>query len=152
MATFEDYLFVKDTKWFIWGALGLLAGALVFHAGVVVGSHNRMLGGRSAEGGFEARMPFGTAGVMLPQGFVQGGHGALGTIDTVSLPTFTVITRDGNTLYIKTSSSTQLSGVPNLDALQSGEMAVIIGEPSDSDTESQINARFIRVTPPPPQQ
>ena len=44
MATLEDYFFVKNTKWFLWGALALIVAALIFHAGVVVGSHNIMEG------------------------------------------------------------------------------------------------------------
>ena len=56
MATFEDYLFTKNTKWFLWGGLLLVLGALIFHAGVVVGSHRHPPREPAAGGDFEARL------------------------------------------------------------------------------------------------
>ncbi len=153
METFEDYIFVKDTKWFVWGAAALFIGALIFHAGVVVGSRNRLSLDRTPGimmGGFQARIPFaGITGVALPQGFIPGGHGALGTISTIALPHLTLTSRDGMTLYVEVSSTTQVSGAPGttLSTLKVGDTILVVGDPAEMSEEGDIDARLIRVLP-----
>ena len=147
MATFEDYLFTKNSKWFIWGGLGLLLAGLIFHAGVVVGSHRHVGQGRGLGMGFEAHMPFG-GGMMLPQGFMPGGHGALGTIAAITLPTLTLTSRDGTTLRVEVGSTTLIAGtaVNDPSTLQVGDTIIVIGDPNDTDEPGEVDARLIRVT------
>ena len=150
MATLEDYFFVKNTKWFLWGALALIVAALIFHAGVVVGSHN-IMEGREQEGGFVARIPFGGGAVDLPQGFMPGGHGALGTITSVSLPTLTLITRDGMLMHVEINGDTQIrSSASSTSAsnLEVGDTVIVIGDPDmSSSTKGAVDARLIRIFP-----
>ena len=40
MASLEEYMFTKNTKWILWGLGALVLAALIFHAGVVVGLHD----------------------------------------------------------------------------------------------------------------
>lgn len=145
MATLEDYLFVKDTKWLVWGVMGIFVGALIFHAGVVVGSHSRLMQGRGPQGGFNVQFsPIGS--LTMPQGFVAGGHGALGTIETVSLPYFTVLSRNGSTLQIVVGSSTQINGAGGgTSALTEGRTVIVIGDPRDAGTDGEIEAKLIRI-------
>ncbi len=149
MATLEDYFFTKNTKWILWGLLVLLVEALVFHAGVVVGSHSRVFMMQSGGPGmsFEARIPFGSAGVALPQGFIPGGHGALGIISTIQLPLITLASRDGTVLRVEVGSSTQVSGAPGatVNDLHAGDTIIVIGDPTDTDLNGEIDAKLIRI-------
>lgn len=148
MATLEDYLFTKNTKWVLWGAFTLVLAALIFHAGVVVGSHSRPMPGRGPGGGFEAQMPFGGGAVSLPQGFIPGGHGALGTIAAIVLPTLTLTSRDGMTLRVEVSSTTVIAGgaTGGLSDLVVGDTVIVIGDPHDTDNNGDIDARLVRIT------
>lgn len=151
MATLEDYFFVKKTKWILWGVFALIIAALIFHAGIVVGSHRPFMQGRGQGGGFEAQIPFGGE-VALPQGFIPGSHGALGTIATVTLPTLTLTTRDGMTLTVKVDSGTQIvgatpEGTSTSASLSVGEMVIVVGDPDDTSPNGAVDARLIRIFP-----
>ncbi|MDE1924631.1 MAG: hypothetical protein KGH79_00400 [Patescibacteria group bacterium] len=152
MATFEDYLFVKNSKWIFWGIGALVTLLLVFRAGVVVGFHEALsshgLGRRPPQS-----EPFGLSlfGGTIP------GHGAVGSIATVTLPTLIIQTRDGMMEKIGITSATAINdenGQPLAPSeLKAGDMVIIIGEPGntgDMNSEGEIDARLIRVLPPPP--
>jgi hypothetical protein len=144
MATFEDYLFTKNTRWALWGLLGLFVALLIFVAGVAVGRHSRA--GRGAvETSFQP--PFMPGGIPLPNGFVTQDHGAVGTVKSVSPPTFTLIERDGDTAVVRFSSTTPLSGAP---ALAPGQFVIVVGDPAGAGADDDIDARFMRVFPSPP--
>jgi hypothetical protein len=138
----EDYFFTKNTRWVLWGAFAVVVALLIFHAGVVVGSHKSM----------RERPPQGAGlggmfGFMPPQGFVENGHGAVGTIATVTLPTFTLQTRDGLTERVETGSSTDVTGgtTGTLGDLQSGQTVIIIGNPQTIDDQDDLDARMIHI-------
>ncbi|MGH7936598.1 MAG: hypothetical protein ACREF8_06285 [Chthoniobacterales bacterium] len=149
MSTFEDYLFTKNTKWVLWGLGALLLAGLIFHAGVVVGSHEPVRYRGDDEGFHPPFPPF--AGMTLPQGFIRGGYGAAGTITAVSLPTITIRTRDGATESIYVGTSTAVSGTSSSSpaTLAPGEFVIVIGDPSDTD-DNLTDARFIHVVPQQP--
>ena len=138
----EDYFFTKNTKWLLRGALALVVALLIFHAGVVVGSHGGMRG-RAPEGGG----PGGMLGFMPDRGFVENGHGAVGTIATMTLPTFTLQTRDGLTEQVETGSSTYVTGgiTGTLGDLQSGQTVIIIGNPQTVGDQDDLDAHMIRI-------
>jgi hypothetical protein len=149
----EDYFFTKKTKWILWGVLALCLAALIFHAGVVVGLHDRPTG-RGPGGGFEAHIPFEGGTVALPQGFAPGGHGAFGTIASITLPAITLTTRDGVTLTVKVDEDTQIvgavpEGTSSPAALSVGDTIIVIGDPDDTNTNGAVDARLIRVLPAP---
>lgn len=148
MTTLEDYFFTKNTKWILWGIAALILAALIFHAGVVVGSYNRMPdhGLAMPEGAFEAHIPFGGA-VELPRGFIPGAHGALGTITTTTPTMLTITSRDGTTLRVDISSATQVSGARSVAELVVGDTIIVIGDPSGALEDGEIDARLIRVLP-----
>ncbi len=150
METLEDYIFIKNTKWLVWGASAVFVGALIFHAGVVLSSHSRFTEDEpGAMHGFEVRMPFGGVGVQLPQGFMPGGHGALGTISSITLPTITLTSRDGAMLRVEISSSTQIAGAAatTTNDLRVGDTIIVVGDPNDTDEKGEVDAIFIRVLP-----
>ena len=155
MAAFEDYLFKKNTKWILWGLGALVLAALIFHAGVVAGLHDRGISSRNFDKSwFDAQLPFGGGVLALPQGFISGGHGAVGTIASVALPAITVTTRDGVTLTVNVDSDTQIvgatpQGTSSPASLSVGDTIVVLGDPDDISTSGAVDARLIRIVPPP---
>ena len=146
----EDYLFTKKTNWLIWGTSGVILTALIFHAGIVVGSHqnNRRASYQGASGDQGGMMQ----NFMPRQGYMESGHGAVGTIATVTLPTFIITTRDGAQQSIYAATGTVVTGgtAQGPSALTSGQFVVIIGDPDDSDDKGYLDARIIHILPPPP--
>jgi hypothetical protein len=147
----EDYFFTKNTKWFIGGAAALIVGLLLFHAGVVVGQHEPMRGRMTFNGQGQPTQGGMLGGFMPTRGFVEDGHGAVGTIATVTLPTFTMQNRDGLTQQIYTSTSTIVTGgtVADISALTKGDVVIVIGDPNDTD-DGYLDARIIHILPAPP--
>jgi hypothetical protein len=145
----EDYFFTKNTKWILWGGAGAIAVLLVFHAGVVVGSHqgrNMMyVRGTHAPGGM-------IDGIMPGNAYLENGHGAVGKVEDLSLPHFTILTRDGMTQKIFAGSSTIVTGMsPNdLTAIQNGQVVIVVGDPDDADEGAYLDARIVHILPPPP--
>jgi hypothetical protein len=154
MASLEDYMFTKNTKWILWGLAALVLGALIFHAGVVAGLHDRSAPGRNFDKGwFDAQIPFGGGTLPLPQGFIPGGHGALGTISSIALPAITVTTRDGVMLTVNVDSDTQIvgaapEGTSSPSSLAVGDTIVVLGDPDDINSSGAVDARLIRILPP----
>ncbi len=140
----EDYFFTKNTKWVLWGAVAILAALLIFHAGVVVGQQQPLRGRMVLTNGKTSQGMLG--GIMPRQGFVENGHGAVGTIATVTLPTFTLESRDGlnQTIYAGTSTTVTGGQTNDASALQSGEVVIVIGDPDDTD-DGYLDARIIHI-------
>jgi hypothetical protein len=153
----EDYFFTKKTKWILWGLLALVLAALIFHAGVVAGLHDRGMPGHNFDKGwFDAQIPFGAGTLPLPQGFIPGDHGAVGTIASIALPAITLTTRDGVTLTVKVDNDTQIvgaapEGTSSPALLMVGDTIVVLGDPDDSNSNGTVDARLIRIVPPSPQ-
>jgi hypothetical protein len=142
----EDYFFTKNTKWVLWGAFILIVALLIFHAGMVVGQH------RPHARANEGPAPGGMLGGFMPtEGYVESGHGAVGTIATVTLPTFILQSRDGLTQTIYAGSTTVVTGglVPNTSALVRNEAVIVIGDPNDTD-DGYLDARIIHILSAPP--
>ncbi len=117
---------------------------LIFHAGVVVGSHR---GERSRhEVGHGFRPPFLPSGFELPHGFMSNTHGGVGTITAMVTPsTLTIQTREGVDQTVVVSTSTMIRGVRDTGTappLLVGDQIVVLGQP---DNQGHINAKLIRV-------
>lgn len=122
------------------GVVGaLLVAALIFHA------HRGEFGRFGRERGF--RPPFFPVGIEFPRDFISGGHGAVGTITALTLPTFALETREGTseTILVGTSTLIRSRGTGNAQALSAGDQVVVLGEP---DSQGRIDAKFIRILPP----
>jgi len=144
----EDYFFTKNIKWVLWGTFAVVLALLIFHAGVVVGSHEprgRMNGAPNGQF-MNGQGPLGS--IMPTQGYVEDAHGAVGTIATVTLPTFTMQSRDGMTEKIYAGTSTVVTGgtMPNTGALKGGLLFIVIGDPGDTD-DGYLEARIIHILP-----
>jgi len=130
--------FVSRTVRVVAGVVGVLfLAALIFHAGVVYGSHRNPFGRHDAGRGF--RPPFFPGGFELPHGFISNAHGAVGTVTTLALPTITMQTREGTSQTILVGTSTITRGGT---ALSVGDEVLVLGEP---DSQGRIDATLIRV-------
>lgn len=128
------------------GVIGaLILAMLIFHAGVVVGTHRGEFRGLGMSRGF--RPPFLPSGFELPHGFIQNDHGAVGAIIAVTLPTFTMETREGTSQTIVVSTTTMIRGIEGggTGALSVGNKIVVLGE---LDSQGRINAKLIRIISP----
>jgi hypothetical protein len=144
MKNLHEVISSKKARWTV-GVIGvLLAALLIFHVGVVVGSHSGQFGCSSMDRGF--RSSFLPGGFELPYGFISDGHGAVGVVTAVTLPTFTVQTREGTNQTIVVSTSTIIQSMNGSDtkALSVGSQIVVLGEP---DGQGRINAKMIRILP-----
>ena len=123
----------------VFGAL--LLALLIFHAGVVFGSHRGPFARPGMERGF--RPSFFPGGFALPHGFIPNDHGAVGTVMELTLPTFTMETREGivQTILVSTSTTIRTAGT---GTLTKGDQVIILGE---LDSQGRIDAKLIRVLP-----
>ncbi|HEY5383158.1 MAG TPA: hypothetical protein VIJ88_01220 [Candidatus Paceibacterota bacterium] len=145
MATLEDYFFTKNTRYILWGVGAVIIALLIFHAGVVVGSHQSVRGRMVLQGS-------GTFGGFIPsEAYVESGHGAVGTIESVALPTFLLQTRDGavQKIYASTSTIVTGKGASGISSIISGETVIVIGDPDDTDDQGYLDARIIHILPAP---
>lgn len=131
----------------------LFVALLVFDAGVAVGTrrafdmrpHDDMMFGRQPMFGV------GGVGVPLPHGFIPGNHGAVGTIQSLSLPTFDMMARDGTTQHVRITDDTRIEGIDrplDADDLVIGQSIVVLATPGKISTSSEtLDAHLIRVLP-----
>ncbi len=138
MNNFEDVVFSGPGRIVLGTVGGLIVASLIFHAGVVAGERSA----RPQFGGDPGKnfRVFLAPGVALPHGFIQSGHGAVGEVESVASSTFIIETREGTTQTVNATDTSQL---------KVGSQVLIIGEPDES---GHINAKIIRLLPPPPQQ
>jgi len=134
--------------------LGLaIIGLIIFQAGIAVGQHRSNFTNRFGDN-FERNFRGPEKG-MMPQGFpgedlLPSGYGAVGEIINIALPNIIVAGPDNleKTIVIGTDTlirefQTELTS----SDLQIGDHIITLGEPND---EGQINAKLIRLLPPPP--
>ena len=122
----------------------ILVCLLVFQAGVAFGERRVFHGMHDPSHGLIPEFGF------LSHSFIPQGHGVVGTITNVSLPTFTVATREGEVETVTVSTSTVIRGFPGITEhdLRAGQDVTILGNPENSSEE--FTARFINIMMPPP--
>jgi hypothetical protein len=123
----QDYFSTKQARWAVWALGALVLAFLIFHAGVAIGRRSSMHGpGRGA--------------------FIPHGHGAVGTVGAVHLPTFVLQEKDGDEETVTVSSSTIIEGSSASSTIVVGEAVVVLGTPNESgENTEQIDAKFIRI-------
>ncbi len=138
------------------GIIISIIALLIFQAGVVVGNHKAQFGDRMGgnyernfvdmgRGGFPSNPNLGF-GEMLP----PGGHGAVGQVINVALPTFIIAGPDNLERTVVVSDETvirQFRDELGTESIENGKFVVVLGEPND---KGEIEAKLIRFLPPPP--
>ncbi len=157
MDTEKDVHSARRSKWLTWLLLCLGAALvllLVFDAGLAIGTRRALeLRGGPARGHDAPMLGLGGFGVAMPHGFIPGGHGAVGTIQSISPSILTIKTRSGDSEEIVMNASTTIeSATTSLpqSGLHVGDQIVAIGNPSAATSSTRMTAELIRVLPPPP--
>lgn len=143
-------LFESETFHKVIIVTGLLLSALViFESGVFVGVHKAGFSYRMGDNYYRA---FGKTN-SLSRGFgeeLPSGHGVVGKILSVNLPTFVVADRENTEKTVRISTHTDIRfmrDIASTSALKPADFVVVIGSPNDS---SEVEATLIRILPPPP--
>ncbi len=146
MKNFRDFIASKNVHLAAVAFGVLFLALLIFHAGVVFGSHRGPFNRPEAEREF--RSPFFPGNFAFPHGFIPNTHGAVGTVTALTLPTFTMETREGvtKTILVSTSTAIRSAGPAEATALSKGDQVIILGE---LDSEGRIAAKLIRILPAP---
>lgn len=119
---------------YIVGALAI--ALLIFHAGFAIGSHRHPPHG-------ERR--FGFHGAELPHGYVAGGHGAVGVVESVASSSVSLQLRDGSIETLRLTDKTTIrssNGATSTTALTPGQHIVALGTPG---ADGVISADLIRI-------
>lgn len=142
MAKLTEWLRAPRARAVLGAVLALMVALLIFHAGVVVGSRHHFAEVR----GLRMRAPF-MGPVMLPHGFIEHGHGAVGIVASVATSTLTLTMRDGSSEAVRLATSTTVRGgasATTTAALAPGARVLILGEP---DAGGVITAAAIQLLP-----
>ena len=125
----------------------LLIALLIFHAGVSIGSRRHFQGRGGPGFGFRAAPGFFE--VRMPRGFIQNGHGTVGTVESVSTSSIMVDTRDGSSQTVLLTDATVIrsgGGDASSTAVSVGQQVIVLGTPND---DGSISANLIRSLPSP---
>lgn len=131
---------------------GLVIALAIFQAGIFVGYRKAAFSFRMGDNyyrvfGDRGRQPFGG---IVPDDELSEGHGAVGRIVRVSLPSFVVSTPDNLEKTVIVSDGTiirRFRDAASPNDLKADEYVVVLGSPNN---QSQIEAKLIRILPPPP--
>ena len=137
----------QGLKWILLATAEIFIVLLVFHAGLSLGERRAIdrfgppRPGQPGPGGFA---------VGVPHGFLPDGHGAVGIISKITLPTISMAGRDGDVEEVIITASTTIEQGPQILTpadLTLGENIIVIGAPEPAG--AQIQAKLIRVLPQP---
>lgn len=134
---------------------------VVFQTGVQIGyrqasfayglgdNYYNVFGGQERRGEHTPPRTGVLAGMPMPFGQrLPASHGAIGTIVSLSLPTFVIANQDGTEQIIHVQDNTLIRknrSTLRHDELREGDSVVVVGKPNAS---AEIDARFIRIMPP----
>lgn len=132
----------------IFGIVLAIVALLIFRAGVFVGYRRAAFSYRFGENYYrtfdDGRR--GQAPAFL-RGDLPGGHGAIGKVVRVTLPTFVVAGRDNIEKIVLIKEDTivrRFRETIKATDLKVGDSVVVLGEPND---EAQVEAKLIRILP-----
>ena len=128
---------------------GLVVALLIFQAGVYVGFRKASFSSGLGDNYYRAFAPHeGMMGPGLGDG-VPGGHGVVGKIVKIDLPTFIIESSDNIEKQVLVTDDTLVrhfkDSISSND-LKVGDFVVVIGSPDDN---AQVEAKLIRLLPPP---
>lgn len=142
----------KFFKGAIFTLVTIIAVLFIFQAGRFVGFHQAGFAYRMGDNYYQAFEGGPRGGMMRnnPFGDIPGGHGAVGKIVRINLPTIVISTPDNLEKTILVNNDTSVKRFRNnasTSDFKVGDMVVIIGQPNQ---DSMIEAKLIRLLPPPP--
>ncbi len=156
MKCLKDFGCSKNVRWVIAIIAVVIVLLVVFQAGRFVGFRQAIFSGHLGDNYYRAfeGPKRGPMGKMIPRGFwsddLPNGHGAIGKIIKITLPTIVVLGPDDVEKIVKVGDETLVRSFRDtikVGDLKVGDMIVTIGTADDS---SQIVAKLIRLLPPLP--
>ena len=151
----KEYIKSQSFKGILIGIFIVITILVIFQAGVVVGGRKASFAHRFGDN-FERNFRDPRGGGLMPKGMplgtdTPGGHGAVGQIVSIALPHVVVAGPDNLEKTIIISTDTRIREfrselTPN--DLEVGDFIIVLGTPND---EGQVEAKLIRLAPPPPQ-
>ena len=147
----ETKKFVQSKKFRVLTiAVGTIAVALIiFWAGVAVGYHVAGFSYRFGDNYYRIFQDHRPGNLDIMHTELPGGHGATGSVASVALPNIIITEADKTEKIILVTGTTIIrSGQNTITAadIHTGDFIVVVGSP---DTNSQIDAEFIRIVPAP---
>jgi cell division protein FtsX len=147
----KDIAQSKTLRGIIIGIVIVIFAIFIFQAGVFVGYRKADFSGRFGDNYSRA---FGGNKIDIKGGFPQdifvGGHGAVGKIVRINLPTLVVADRDNVEKVVIIDNETSVRKfreTSKITDLKAGDFVVILGSPDD---DGQIRAKLIRIMPEKP--
>lgn len=132
--------------------IGLAVVLAIFQAGVFVGFHKASFLFRGGDNFYKA---FGErenqmGGKMIFRDEFSGGHGAIGKIIKLDLPTLVVLGPDNIEKVVLVDDKTEIRefrDTSSLNKLSVDQHVAVLGVPNE---QGQVVAKFIRIIPAPP--
>jgi len=144
----------QKVKRVLYGIAVFVAALIIFQAGIFVGYHRAAFSYRFGDnyertfGMHRDGFP-GEKGVRMFGGEFSNAHGSVGKIVSITLPTLMIADRDGVEKVILLTNATDIRHFRDAfsaNELQIGDIVVVLGAPNE---EAQIEAKLIRLLPPP---
>jgi hypothetical protein len=149
----KDYIQSQSFKGVLVGIFIVIIALVIFQSGVAVGERKAVFAHRFGDN-FERnfRNPQGEFMQLgMPGGMdMPGGHGAVGKIVSISLPLLVVAGPDNLEKTVVVGGDTEIREFRETitaDKLEIGDFIIVLGVPND---EGQVDAKLIRLAPPPP--
>lgn len=148
----KNFLESKSSKTYVLALLAVVIALSVFQAGIFVGYRKASFSYKFGDNYYRAfsgdRRGMGMMG--SPFGDLSGGHGAVGKIIKITLPTIVVEGPDNVEKVVVLDDDTEIKqfhGSVKPESLHVDDFIVVLGSPND---QGQVVARLIRLLPPPP--
>lgn len=139
----------KTVRGIIIGIFIVVIFLMVFQAGVFVGYRKATFSDHLGNNYYRAFNSRGNFAGLPPSDF-PGGHGAVGKIVRINLPTIIVTGPDNVEKIVLIKDNTEIKrfrGKVSVTDLKVDDLAIILGTPND---QGQIEAKLIRLLPPLP--
>ena len=137
----------KNFRTIITIVVALVVALFIFQAGVFVGYRKAIFTSELGDNYYRAFAPNNQG--MMGGDNIPGGHGAVGKVVKISLPTFIIEGPDNIEKQVLLTDDTIIRHFKNTisqNDIKVGDYVVVIGSP---DQNGQVEAKLIRLLPPP---
>jgi hypothetical protein len=149
----KNYIQSQSFKGVLIGIFIVIIALLIFQLGVVVGERKASFAHRFGDN-FERNFRDPQGEGLMQRGIPLGGdmpsgHGAIGQIVSISLPLIVVAGPDNLEKTVVVADTTEIRKFRDTiqaNKLAVGDFIIVLGTPND---EGQVDAKLIRLAPPP---
>lgn len=150
----KEYIQSQSFRGILIGIFIAIVAFIIFQSGVAVGERKASFAHRFGDN-FERNFKDPRGGGFMQRGMplgaeMPGGHGAVGKIVSINLPLIVVAGPDNLEKTVVVSDTTEIREFRDTlksDQLSVGDFIIVLGTPNG---EGQVDAKLIRLAPPPP--